>query len=79
MQLGDKTAFGIGGVGLGAAAIGMTIEHVYPHAAPWVWQALFWGGVAFLTVSALYLFYLHSPRNRAITVVSGQTPKGGRN
>jgi hypothetical protein len=49
----------------------MTVEHVYPHAAPWVWQTLFWGGVTFITVSALYLLYLHFPRNHALFAVNG--------
>jgi hypothetical protein len=59
MQLGDKTAFGIGGIGLSAAAIGMTVEHVFPGAAPWIWDAIFWFGITLLILSVVFLVYLH--------------------
>ena len=54
-QLGDKTAFGLGGVGL----IGMTLEHVAPHFPPWIWQGIFWFGLCALVLSAVYLACLH--------------------
>jgi hypothetical protein len=59
MQLGDKTAFGLAGVGLGAAVIGMTVEHIFPSLAAATWHKVFWGGLALIALNVLYLVYLH--------------------
>jgi hypothetical protein len=59
MQTGDKTGIGLGILGIGVAAVTMTIPLLYPSASHRIWLYALAFGVFLILSSGVYLTYLH--------------------
>jgi hypothetical protein len=64
MTKGDRQAYGLSGVGLGATAVALVVPQLWPHVPWYLWQAILWVGLVLIGVAVTTLLSLHLSRRQ---------------
>jgi len=64
MTRGERQAYGLNGVGLGATAVALCIPQLWPHGPWYLWLVIFWVGLGSILVGLTILLSLHLSRRQ---------------
>lgn len=64
MTRGERQAYGLNGVGLGATVVALCVPQLWPHVPWYLWQVILWVGLGSIVVGVTILLSLHLSRRQ---------------